>query len=706
MNMQKILANALVLAGFVAVPFIPFIVLSSSTFFPYIVGKNFAFRILVEIMLSAYLVLVAIDPAYRPKITKKSYLLGALAVFIGIITLAAIFGANPEKSFWSNFERMEGVVTYLHLFVYFVIASTVLSVRGMWRPYLNLHLFAGVIMGIYGVLQWAGDLTIVQDGMRVNGTLGNAAYLGTYALLNIFLAAFFLARESFTTTGEKVRVGIYGAIIVLQIFVLYHTATRGAMLGLIVGVALVAILVALFEQDHKTLRTGAMGVLLASLLLVGGFIAVHNAQFVKNSPVLERFGSISLTEQTTKSRFMLWGMAYQGFKEHPILGWGMENFNYVFNKYYNPQMYSQEQWFDRAHNVFFDWLIAAGLPGLLSYLALFVFAIYFIWRRAETLSILEKSVLTGLLGGYFFQNLFVFDNITSLMFFFTILAYVESLSRQPAVAQKKNEAPQGVSEDIAFVISGSAIILAIILVYTVNYRGFMQNTTLIGALSDRTQGPAHNLTLFKDTLAYGSFGTSEAREQLGQLSVNGFDKTKGVSDIQKSFRELAVNELIKQAERLPNDARYQLFAGSLLSRIGQVDQALPYLLHAHELSPAKQTILFELGSAYYSKKDMVNAEKTFKQAYDLAPEYADAENFYIAILGEAKNYTEIERVLLAHIERVPGDSALYIKLSALYVELGRPADAIKNLRRAIDINPLFKNQGEFYIKEIQDGKKP
>lgn len=643
MNMQKILANALIIVGFIAVPFIPFIILGQSTFFPYIVGKNFAFRIIVEVMFAAYLVLATVDPAYRPR---KSYLIGALGVFIGIITVAAIFGENPTKSFWSNFERMEGVVTYLHLFTYFIVASTVLTVRKMWRPYLNLHLAAGVIMAIYGVLQWSGAIVIVQDGVRVNGTLGNAAYLGTYSLFNIFLAAFFMARESFTTSGEKARVAIYGSIILLQTFILYHTATRGAILGLLAGIMLMAVLIAIFERERKVLRMSAAGFLVVIVLFIGVFIAVRDAQFVKNSPVLARFGSISLTEQTTKSRFMVWGMAVQGFKEHPMLGWGMENFNYVFNKYYNPKMYDQEQWFDRAHNVFFDWLIAAGLPGLLSYLSLFIFAIYLIWRRADTLSVAEKSALTGLLGGYFFQNLFVFDNITSLMYFFIVLAYIESLSRNLSVPQKKNETPRGVSEDVAFVVSGSVIILAIILIYAINYNGFMQNTTLIRAMSEQTKdGATHNLELFKETIAYGSFGTSEAREQLSQISLNKFDASKGISDIQKSFLILAIDELAKQAESLPRDARYQLFAGSLLNRVGQFDQALPYLIKAHELSPRKQTILFELGNAYYNKKDMAKAEEMFKQAYELAPEYDSAKKFYAQVLATNGKRAEAEKVL-------------------------------------------------------------
>lgn len=636
--MQKVLANAVVLLGFIAIPFIPFIVMGNSAFFPFIVGKNFAFRIVVEVMLAAWIVLAVIDPAYRPK---KSYLLGSIVAFLGIITLAAIFGENPSKSFWSNFERMEGVVTYFHLFAYFIVASTVLSVRNLWRPYLNFHLAVGVLMALYGVSQWAGVFTIVQDGVRVNGTLGNAAYLGTYALFNVFLALFLMVHTGVTEVGSRVRMVVYGAIALLQVFVLYYTATRGAMLGLIAGLGLTTILIALFERKRTALRKSAIGVLVALVVSVGGFIALRDASFVRESPVLSRFASISLSEKTTKSRFMVWNMAYQGFKERPVLGWGMENFNYVFNKYYDPRMYDQEQWFDRAHNVFFDWLIAGGFPALLTYLALFACALYCIWKRAHMLSVIEKSVLTGLLGGYFFQNLFVFDNITSLIYFFTVLAFIESLSRgeyETSPVQKKNTRPQSREGYRAFVSAGAAI-LAIILIYTVNYRGYMQNTTLLRALTERssTEGIAYNYALFREALAYDSFGTSETREQLAQMSLNSVERGKEIVGVQRDLLTFTANELILQAQKLPHDARYQLFTGSFFSRVGQFDQAILYLEKARELSPKKQTILFELGSAYYNKGDRAKAEEVFRKAYELAPEYGEAKDLYLRISTENGN---------------------------------------------------------------------
>ena len=89
-------------------------------------------------------------------------------------------------------------------------------------------------------------------------------------------------------------------------------------------------------------------------------------------------------------------MAIKGFQERPILGWGQENFNYVFNKNYDPGMWGQEQWFDRTHNVILDWLVAGGILGLLAYLSIFFSTLYYVWRgKTNSFSITDKAIITG-----------------------------------------------------------------------------------------------------------------------------------------------------------------------------------------------------------------------------------------------------------------------------------------------------------------------
>ena len=82
-----------------------------------------------------------------------------------------------------------------------------------------------------------------------------------------------------------------------------------------------------------------------------------------------------------ETRFAIWHMAFEGLLARPITGWGQEGFNYVFNKYYDPTLWGQEQWFDRAHDVFLDWLVAGGVPALLLFLALFVSSVVALYRN-------------------------------------------------------------------------------------------------------------------------------------------------------------------------------------------------------------------------------------------------------------------------------------------------------------------------------------
>src|SRR3989344_1025621 len=121
--------RSVVLVGIFALPFIVFIVMTS-LFFPFITGKNFAFRIIVEVMTGAYLALALVNPVYRQK---RTALLGAFALFVIVVALADAFGVYPFKSFWSNFERMDGWITLAHLFFYFVVVASVLNTEKLWR---------------------------------------------------------------------------------------------------------------------------------------------------------------------------------------------------------------------------------------------------------------------------------------------------------------------------------------------------------------------------------------------------------------------------------------------------------------------------------------------------------------------------------------------------------------------------------------------
>lgn len=718
-------------------PFIPLIV-DSSMYFPFITGKNFAFRILAEIIIGLWGVLAIRDSKYRPKFSLISW---CVVAFVVIIALADAFGVYPYKSFWSNYERMEGLVTLLHLLGIFFVFSSVLKTEKLWSRFFHTSIAVSVIMGFYGLLQLSGSITINQGGVRVDGTLGNATYLAVYMLFHIFLTFFFMVKRHYGI-GERIKFFsdyvsyVYGAIIALQIVILYYTASRGPILGLIGGIFISSILIAIFERERKGIKKISFAVLAAVVIISGLFIAVRESDFVRSSKVLARFSDISVGERTTRSRFMIWNMAYQGFKERPILGWGQENFNYVFNKYYNPKMYDQEQWFDRTHNVFFDWLIAGGALGILSYLSIFFAAIYSLWKRAGwNLSVTEKSILTGLLVGYFFQNLFVFDNVTSYILFFSVIAYAHSrkVSQSSSLPIRKEVSINQTTANFLFVPLIGA--LTLFSFYFFNYKAYSASQTLIYAMSPQNEGLSKNLEYFKKALTYGSFGDSEIREQLVQSAVK-ISTSDASPEIKQAFFDFTVSEMKRQLAKTPNDARYHLFTGSMLTAFRQYDEGLKGLKKASELSPNKQSIRFEIIGNLINSGKLSEALSLAKETFELETSsnpsrvvYAVAaiytkdnkladeilapiqgtvfiDDRIISAYAFTKQFNKIIPIIKQRIIDDPNNIQNHISLASAYLGSGQRENAITEVQKAIEINPQFKEQGEYFIKEIKAGRNP
>ena len=612
--MNKQILRSVIFVGLFLVPLVPFLV-SSSLFFPFITTKAFAWRIIIEIVFAAWMLLALLDVDYRPK---KSIILYAVVGFLVAVGLADIFGVAPVKSFWSNFERMEGFITLLHLGMFFMVISSVFREID-WKRWWNVSLAASFLMILYCVLQIIGLRVINQGGVRVDGTLGNAIYLAVYMLLHIFIALLFLWRE-----WKNVALRwVYGLLILSQVFVLYQTATRGAILGLIGGVFVTAILNVANKED-RLVRKASAALLVGLAVLIGGFLLFKDRSFIKDSPVLSRFSSLTTEAIKTQGRYFVWPMAIKGFQERPLLGWGQDNFNYVFNQYYDPQMFNLEPWFDRAHNIFLDWAVSGGLLGLLSYLALYVAFLLSVWK-STSLSYIEKSIFTGLMVAYFFHNFFVFDNLISYTLFFSLLAYVH-YRNNGGILWQQSIAEIQVKRLALPVVS----ILLVLSLYFVNVKPIITNVFIIKALQSlQTSGQISAAVQdFKKAHNASRLGRPEVVEHIAANSVT-ILRSDISTEEKNAFFSFAKDALLGQTEDLKGDARYELLTGSFLSTVGLLDEALAHLEVSRELMPGKQQVYFEIGAAYINKKEPLRALNIFREAYELAPAYVEARVIYL-----------------------------------------------------------------------------
>lgn len=721
MNTNKILKYS-ILTGIFVIPFLCFIV-SPSMLFPFITGKNFTFRIIVEVIFVLWAILALRDNSFAPK---KSWIFYMMGIFIIAMGIADIFGANPYRAFWSNYERMEGFIGLLHLFLYFVVVSTVLRGRTIWDWFLGTWLISSVIMGIYGLLQLSGHITINQSGVRLDGTFGNATYLAVYMMF-VFSFTCFLALR--LVPKNKSWLWVLVPVGVLELIILYYTATRGNILGLLGGIVVAAVLMAFHERKHPVVKKASIGIIVLLIVLTGVFVAVRNTKFVQNSQVLQRFASLSISDIQTQGRYYIWPMALKGTLERPLTGWGQNNFTYVFSKFYNPAMYSQEQWFDRAHNMFLDWLVAGGLITFIPYLALFVLFFWYLWRRKNNFSNAEKSVLTGLMAAYIFQGLFVFDNLVSYILFFSLLAFVLAESDAPLL-----QAPAWLTKDAVQNITIAVLVIAgVFVLYDWNIRPIEASQDLIAAMREvQSSNFTASLDDFDKVFALNTFGNTEAREQLVSAASN-FLASGVPQDTQTRYVTLAKAQMQAQVAFDPKDARSHVFDGTFLQSIGDNADALTEFQKAEALSPTKQSILYEVGGVQIGEQDYKDALVTFKQAYMLDTDDQDAKTLYgyaalyagdnatatsilasvdqnallfddrfVAVLATTNHYQELVALFEKRLSTPQGqqNAQNYIYLAIAEVQIGEKSQAIALLKQLEQSDTQYKDQIEAYIKQI------
>ncbi len=722
---MKDVLKAVVFGGLFAVPFLTLYV-ENDYFFPFITGKNFWFRILVDITVAAWALLALYEVKYRPRF---SWIVSSFSVLLIVMFFANLLGVHPQSSFWSNFERMDGYVSLVHTFLYMLVLGSVLTTRAHWQNLLNTSLVVAVLVALYGLAQYGG---LVEGSGRIDSRLGNAAYMAVYMLFHIFIA-FWLFVES-KKQNSKI---IYAFLAVLFTFVLVETGTRGTALGLVVGVFVMSGYIGLFGAKSREFRKYAIGAFALLLLAVGAFIVARDSAVVQSNPNLARIANISINDLSIRAT--IWGMAWEGVKERPLLGYGQSNFNYVFNEHYNPALYAQEQWFDRSHNIFFDWLTAGGFLGLIAYLSIFAACGYYLLIRPlidksdTSFTVLERAVLLGVLAGYFTHNFVVFDNIVSYMFFAIILGLIHSRVSVPMKRLEKCKVDEAVITQFAIPV---VVVVAAVGMYFAHAPNMAAASDIIDAM--RQEDPVKRLEAFERALSRDSFGQQEIVEQFSQNAISVLQNQQISEDTRKLYAVRAEEELLKLAEDKPGDARIHVFIGSFYRSIGQYEKARDQIAIARTLSPRKQSIIEQQGFVELSLQKEGEAMAFFKEAYELDHRSLEAREFYAGSLfyngkpEEAKALMDSEAAKLrfaksdfllaaAHeagetdflIElfktrttTTPDNAQNWATLAFLYTEKGDTENALKTLEEGKVAAPAFAKTATCIAGNIKAGKDP
>lgn len=724
---MKDFLKVLVYGSLFAVPFLTMFVVNDY-FFPFITGKNFAFRILVEIAFVAWALLALIDTKYRPKF---SWVLSSFAALLVVMFFANYLGQDPQTSFWSNFERMDGYVTLVHVFLYMVALASMLTDKKHWSFYLNTTLGVSVIVAMYGLAQYSG--VVETTSVRIESYLGNAAYMAIYMFFHIFIA-FWLFVESRSGVAKV----IYALLATLFIFVLIQTGTRGTALGLLAGSGVMVAYMAIFGAKYPVFRRYAIGSFVVLLLGAGTFYAIRDSEMVQSSPNFARIANIDLASDL-KVRGTIWGIAWEGVKERPVLGWGQGNFSYIFNQKYDPFLFNQEQWFDRAHNIVMDWLVAGGFLGLIAYFGIFAACLYYLVvlpiRKPDdqAFTVLERGVLIGILAGYMTHNLVVFDNLISYIFFAVVLALIHSRVGEVVPKIAKVEVDRNLINQF-FVPVGAVIVVA--LIYTIHVPGMQAAGDIITAYRSAT--PADRLGAFKQAINRGSFAHQEITEQISQQAMSMARDENVTPEVRQEFITVAEAELNRLVEQKPGDARVHVFFSTFYRSLGDLEKAGQQMDIARGLSPRKPSIVMQQAIIKYSKGDVAGARDLFKEAFELDQRNSEAREYYATTLfatgdkdgakalitddttfnqfalsdffvkavNDAGDTAYLTKLYESRVEQKPEVAQNWASLSFLYYQAKDTAKAIEILKESKKAAPSFSKSAQCFITNMEAGKEP
>ena len=727
-----------------AAAFVPLIIFKDYIS-PFHFGKVIIFRSLVEIMIVLFILLVWRERSYLPKITIVGW---AFLFFAVAFSTATITSVIPYSSMWGSLERMGGVFTCWHYFIYFIILTAVFRKESDWINLFRLVIVIGVLSAFYGFGQKTNIEFFVGSGgrERIFGTIGNAALFAGYQILCAFLSLMFFFRKD-NSWNWRLFYGISSGIIFIAALT---TAVRGSLLGIGVGFLSFALLYAAAYRSKKA-KKALFGLIALLCLFIISALLFRNSSLVQNSGYLKRITEFSLTNYTVQTRFWAWEAGIKGWKETPktiLLGWGPENFNIPFSRHFNPKFFQgpgSETLFDRAHNMFVEILVTMALFGLLSYLGIFALSFKVLWKKIhDKETILYGVGLIPLLIAYAIHNSFIFDTSANFLVFFTILGFISHLAQPKAFETKTVEVRRHKINKVAW--SFSAIILLTlsgIVVYQINIIPAIANyTTTRAIVAGWSKDFPGSMAKYKEAVAYNVPGKYEYRNRLAQYVLE--QTASGPTSPEKEEAiKFAIDEEKKNIDENNLDYLPYLYSARLYVTLGKGDPSSEYnnrslemSLKALEISPTFVRAYYEVGQAYLNKKDFDKAAEYFKKAAELNPEVG-LSSWYWGVVEMERGNTDLgleilEKTLSSRLY-IPVESDLnklvgvyfqkgdfnklawiyemliksnrtnpqyYASLAVAYARIGRFDDAVIQAKEAARLDSKFEPEARTFIQSL------
>lgn len=318
----------------------------------------------------------------------------ALLVYFVFLAISGIFGLSFNDSFWSKATRTTGIWYLINLGIFMLALWPIVADEIKRHRLILVTIISTAIYSVLSLLGPEGWGWIFKSYPNDAFTFGNSTFAGMYLFGAFLLAVYYLWQ------ADKKKWWMY-VLPVIIIFNPYLLSWRG------IGEAQASAYVVLFS--------------IVALLVVWGISKIKN-QKTRSIVAYSVFGlglviivltsfSLFSTDGYLKEAYLgrssavrpiAWEMSWGAIKERPLLGWGSDNFERVFEANYDNRIPEVgEFWLDRAHNITIDQLVDVGIVGfgfyVLVYLVIILSLVYVALNSPEK----QDRILAAILLAYF-----------------------------------------------------------------------------------------------------------------------------------------------------------------------------------------------------------------------------------------------------------------------------------------------------------------
>lgn len=397
----------------------------------------------------------------------KNIILNSLLVYFIFVIVSGFAGLGFATSFWSVATRMTGIWYFLNLgLIMFVFWGV--SINRDRQNKMILTIIAST--ALYSLLSFCGPEGLgfffknyTSDGF----TFGNSTFAGMYIFAAFLLSLYYLCQS----INKKWWMYAIPVTLVVNPYIISRQIWLGDFSNGFIGEArssTYAVLISLGAlfliwliskiKDSIIKKRVAYSVLTVFLCVV----AICAFSLLSPNGFLRKV----YLSQSTAARPLVWEMSEKAIKQRPLLGFGADNFERVFEKNYDNRLlqdeYGKEAWFDRAHNIFIDQAVDNGILGLILYILVYVIVIFSLLYSAlnssDKADRLFASILIVYFSLHFLELQTAFDTTVSypILAFMFVAAII--ISGRTIASVKGRDQQFIVNSKIKYLISGVLIV--------------------------------------------------------------------------------------------------------------------------------------------------------------------------------------------------------------------------------------------------------